>query len=90
MFCLVQITEESKIGNYNDQTKLWPVYASDNILVRKEEIAFPLDSLVADIGGILGLFLGFNFLMIWELMMDFALILVCKAKNERHEEQSMK
>ena len=66
------------------------MYASDNILVRKEEIAFPLDSLVADIGGILGLFLGFNFLMIWELMMDFALILVCKVKNERHEEQSMK
>ena len=60
------------------------MYASDNILVRKEEIAFPIDSLVADIGGILGLFLGFNFLMIWELMMDFVLIIIFKVNNKRH------
>ena len=60
------------------------MFASNTVLVRKEEIAFPLDSLVADIGGILGLFLGFNFLMIWEWMADFVLILVGKVKNKRH------
>ena len=72
------------MGNYDDQTKLWPVFASNTILVRKEVEAFPLDSLVADIGGILGLFLGFNFLMTWEWMMDFLLILVNKVKNKSH------
>ena len=57
------------------------MYASNTVLVRKEEIAFPLDSLVADVGGILGLFIGFNFLMIWELIIDFVLILMNKVKN---------
>ena len=31
----------------------------------KEVEAFPFVSLVADCGGLLGLFLGFNFLMVW-------------------------
>ena len=54
------------------------MFTSENILVRKEVEAFPLESLVADCGGILGLFLGFNFLMIWEWIMDFLLNLVMK------------
>ena len=54
------------------------MFSSDTILVRKEEEAFPFASLVADCGGILGLFVGFNFLMIWEWMMDLLLIIVHK------------
>ena len=57
---------------------LVPMFSSDTILVRKEEEAFPFASLVADCGGILGLFVGFNFLMIWEWMMDLLLIIVHK------------
>ena len=48
---------------------LYPVFATKSILVRKEVLAFPSDSLVADCGGVLGLFLGFNFLMVWEWML---------------------
>ena len=36
------------------------------IEVLREEEAYPFLSLVADIGGILGLFIGFNFLMIFD------------------------
>ena len=50
-------------------SELYPVFATKSILVRKEVLAFPTDSLVADLGGILGLFLGFNFLMVWEWML---------------------
>ena len=50
--------------------KLYPVFATKNILVRREVLAFPSDSLVADCGGILGLFLGFNFLMVWEWVLN--------------------
>ena len=60
------------------------MFSSDTILVRKEEEAFPFASLVADCGGILGLFVGFNFLMIWEWIMYFVLILSYKVKNKRH------
>ena len=59
------------------------MFSSDTILVRKEEEAFPFASLVADCGGILGLFIGFNFLMIWEWMMDLLLIIVHKVIKKR-------
>ena len=34
--------------------------------VLTEEEAYPLLSLLADVGGVLGLFIGFNFLMVWD------------------------
>ena len=36
------------------------------ILVESEELLYSLPSLVAEVGGILGLFLGFSFMAIWE------------------------
>ena len=44
------------------------LFESDNIEVEKEVPAFPFVSFVADVGGVLGLFLGFNFLMIWDFI----------------------
>ena len=37
-----------------------------SVEVLTEEEAYTLLSLVADVGGVLGLFIGFNFLMIWD------------------------
>ena len=45
---------------------LRPSFTSDKILVLKEVEAYPILSLVADVGGVLGLFIGFNFLMLWD------------------------
>ena len=36
----------------------------------KEEEAFPLGSFVADFGGVLGLFVGFNFLIVYDLLVE--------------------
>ena len=38
------------------------------IITETEELAYSLSSLVADCGGVLGLFIGFNFLMIWDFL----------------------
>ena len=57
--------------HHENKTRLRMSFTSDRILVRKEELAFPFDSLVADCGGVLGLFLGFNFLMVWEFFINF-------------------
>ena len=40
--------------------------------VQKEEIEFPFADLVADCGGILGLFIGFNFIMVWDLIVSMS------------------
>ena len=44
------------------------LFESDNIKIEKEVPAFPFMSLVADVGGVLGLFLCFNILMIWDFI----------------------
>ena len=54
--------------NTDNSTEL-VLYLSDTVQVLKEEMAFPFGSLVADCGGILGLFVGFNFLMLWDLVL---------------------
>ena len=48
---------------------LFSLSFSTNVLtVREEEYVYPLDSFIAEFGGALGLFLGFSFLTIWDLM----------------------
>ena len=44
------------------------MFASSKVCVEKEEIEFTFDDLVADCGGVLGLFIGFNFLMVWDVI----------------------
>ena len=76
----MQITENPKVYdqyiNGKSGSSLRPMFSVEKILVRKEVEAFPLISLVADCGCILGLFLGFNFLMIWEWIMDLLMFCV--------------
>ena len=74
---IVQVAEKIE-SHRTGVKKLMPMFSSDTILVRKEEEAFPFASLVADCGVILGLFVGFNFLIVWEWMMDLLLIIVHK------------
>ena len=53
----------------SDGAKLFSLAFSTNVLtVREEEYVYPLDSFIAEFGGALGLFLGFSFLMIWDLI----------------------
>ena len=47
-------------------TVLLQSFASDSVIVQREVEAFSFQSLVADCGGVLGLFIGFNFLMVWD------------------------
>ena len=61
------MTQEPTVvpGNW---TQMLLMYESDSIEVYKEEEAYSFLSMVADCGGLLGLFIGFNFLMIWDGM----------------------
>ena len=51
-----------------NETELWITSSSKTVEVLREELAYSFISLVADIGGVLGLFIGFNFIMVWDGM----------------------
>ena len=48
------------------------MFGSSQVQVEAEEEAASLSSLVADCGGTLGLFIGFNFMMLWDLIVFLA------------------
>ena len=50
----------------NGETSLTLTFASATVQILREQEAYSFLSLVADCGGVLGLFIGFNFLMIWD------------------------
>ena len=62
-----QIIEQPTNVPINGGTGLGVLFASKFVQVLKEEEAFSFGSLVADCGGVLGLFIGFNFMMVWDL-----------------------
>ena len=78
--------EVGKVERFVQNTSdLIPLFVSDNILVLREEEAFSFGSLVADCGGVLGLFVGFNFLMVWGLMWKSALFVINKVNQKQIE-----
>ena len=69
----MQIQEENETPGTDPKITL--VYSEDYVEVLKEEEAYSFLSLVADCGGILGLFIGFNFLMVWDwIIIAFSMI----------------
>ena len=45
-----------------------------NIRKRMEKFVYPLESFVSEFGGAMGLFLGFSFIMMWDLLASSASI----------------
>ena len=60
------------------------MYSSKSIEVQREQLVYPFLSLVADVGGVLGLFIGFNFLMIW----DWTITAVSSLKQKYFDSES--
>ena len=56
------------------------LYGSLSTTVLREYLIYDWDSLVADFGGTLGLFVGFSFVMLWDLV-EFFLTLSCQKIN---------
>ena len=47
------------------------LFASSVTVLEQEVYKVDISDLVADCGGILGLFVGFNFLMVWDFLVSF-------------------
>ena len=48
------------------EIRIW--FSGQTALIEKEVLDYPFITLLADFGGVLGLFIGFNFLMIWDII----------------------
>ena len=72
-----------KSDKYVSKETMVPVLVSSNVLVLREEEAFSFGSFVADCGGVLGLFVGFNFLMVWGWMWKFLLFVVNRVNKKK-------
>ena len=67
----------------NASSTLLPMFTSRTVQILKEVEAFPFPSLVADCGGVLGLFIGFNFLMVVEWIVWCTQIILTKFNTNK-------
>ena len=72
---------ENPIDVPQNSLELVIAYAGNSIEVQREEEAYSLLSLVADVGGVLGLFIGFNFIMLWDWMISVMILASPKVQN---------
>ena len=56
------------------------LYGSLSTTVLREYLIYDWDSLVADFGGTLGLFVGFSFVMLWDIV-EYLITLGCQKIN---------
>ena len=61
-------------------------YALTDLITEEEVLLFPLDSLVSEFGGALGLFLGFSFLGAASTMQSWGLVILRMVKTAKNEE----
>ena len=59
------------------------IQASSSVIVKTEELVYPLSSFIAEFGGALGLFLGFSFMMVWDALLVAANIFIRQAGARR-------
>ena len=61
----------------SNKNEIWleVTLAGSNVIVKSETLLFPWRSFISEFGGSLGLFLGFSFIMIWDIIETFVLYL---------------
>ena len=52
------------------------IRSTSTVLVKTEHLVYPFSSFLAEFGGALGLFLGFSFLCVWDLLQMFINFLI--------------
>ena len=56
---------------YFTETIIYLAMSSSDVLEKQEELIYPFVSFVAEFGGSLGLFLGFSFMTVYDLLLGF-------------------
>ena len=51
------------------------IFGDTSTTIRKEYYIYPLISFISDLGGSLGLFVGFSFFMLWDILIELVLVI---------------
>ena len=62
-------------------TGLSIVLGAKKFIKRREVEVYPLESFISEFGGALGLFVGFSFMMIWDIIEMSLTILIAKFQS---------
>ena len=66
----LQLASDPFISHVENESSVKILFGNGQTLVEQEVYSFEIGDLVADCGGILGLFVGFNFLMVWDFLVS--------------------
>ena len=61
-------SQEPLIVSGEGQASFSISFSTNVVRVQEEQYVYPVDSFIAEFGGALGLFLGFSFIMIWDVV----------------------
>ena len=53
-------------------------FSSNSLTIKEEALLYPFDSFLAEFGGSLGLFLGFSFLTMWDILLSILKLVMKK------------
>ena len=67
----VGFTRKSPLGHFG----ISMMFGSLTTTVHREYYIYPILSFISDIGGSLGLFIGFSFFMMWDILKEFIIFL---------------
>ena len=68
----------------SNKTLIFILFSSSTVILEREEKAFSFQSLVADVGGVLGLFIGFSFLGLSEFVIGWIRKFYVQCKKIQH------
>ena len=88
LYSQFQDVKQAKHQNVS-QSRLSVILSSSEVTIRKENLVYPLPSFVSEVGGALGLFLGFSFLSVWDLIQSLLSIIYTKTANKDRDKNAV-
>ena len=58
-------------------------YSSNSLVVKEETLIYPLQSFLAEVGGSLGLFLGFSLIGLWDTVVSIVKFVTSKCVENK-------
>ena len=82
-YYVYNLAEPIQEGDSPNSTQVSFSLASKDIISKKEVYLYSFSSLVAEFGGSLGLFVGFSFLMLWDVAENSTFIILRWFKSDK-------